>query len=171
MSLRARGQRAASRTSPCFEAAGQASVEAALFLPVMMLLMAMLLQPAFLLYTRSVMQQAASEGLRVLATRPSDGSVSEEACASYVERRLGAIPDVAAFHAGEWEVSCAGDSSAGEASVEVVGHMRPLPIVGILASMLGESDGDGVVLRVSVSERTRPGWLEGDYEGWVSMWG
>ena len=44
-------------------------MEAALFLPTIMLLLALLLQPAFLLYTRAVMQQAASEGLRVLATR------------------------------------------------------------------------------------------------------
>ena len=161
-------------TSCCSEQAGQASVEAALFLPVLMLLLALLLQPAFLLYTRAVMQQAAAEGLRVLATRELHGVATEEACVSYVRRRLRAVPDVEAFHAGGadgWEVTCEGDSASKTVSVEVVGRMRPLPLVGVLASMLGETDGELVVLRVRASANVRPEWLEGDYADWVSIWG
>lgn len=161
-------------TSCCFEQAGQASVEAALFLPTIMLLLALLLQPAFLLYTRAVMQQAASEGLRVLATREKQGAATEEACVSYVRRRLGAVPNAEAFHVGGadgWEVSCEGDASCEQVSVEVTGRLRPLPLVGVLAAALGEADGELVVVRVRVTERARSEWLEGSYADWVSMWG
>lgn len=149
-------------------------MEAALFVPVLMLLLALLLQPSFLLYTRAVMQQAASEGLRVLATREQGGVATQEACESYVRRRLRAVPYVEAFHVGGdegWNVTCEGDASSGSVSVEVQGRLRPLPLVGVLASMLGEADGDLVVVRVRVQARTRPDWLEGSYADWVSMWG
>ena len=161
-------------TSCCSEVLGQASVEAALFLPVLMLLLALLLQPAFALYTRCVMEQAASEGLRALATSGSSIAAGNDACVSYVRRRLRAVPDVAAFHVGGeegWEVACAGSSGSGRASVEIVGRFRPLPLVGLLSSAFGEVDGDEVVLRVNASEETRPSWLEGDYASWVAMWG
>ena len=155
-------------------AADLAGKEAALFLPTIMLLLALLLQPAFLLYTRAVMQQAASEGLRVLATREKQGAATEEACVSYVRRRLGAVPNAEAFHVGGadgWEVSCEGDASCEQVSVEVTGRLRPLPLVGVLAAALGEADGELVVVRVRVTERARPEWLEGSYADWVSMWG
>ena len=56
-------------------------------------------------------------------------------------------------------------------SVEVTGRLRPLPLVGVLAAALGEADGELVVVRVRVTERARPEWLEGSYADWVSMWG
>lgn len=155
------------------EEVGQASVEAAALLPVAMLLLAMLLQPAFVLYTRAVMQQAAAEGVRVLATREPGGFVSEEACRSYVLRRLASVPNAPAFHVGGddgWEIGLAGDASSGVA-VEVVGRVRPLPVVGVVASAFGETDGDDVVLRVRATGGARPGWLEGGYEEWTSVWG
>lgn len=164
---------AACRTSFCSEREGQASVEAAALVPVVMLVLAMLLQPAFLLYTRAIMHQAAAGGLRVLVTREPGGVVDEEACRSYVMRRLSSVPDVAAFHVGGeegWEVSVIGDASSGEVSVEVSGRLRPLPIVGVVAAALGEPAGDEVVLRASATERARPEWLEGGYGDWISMW-
>ena len=143
-------------TSFCSEALGQASVEAAAFIPVIMLLLALLLQPAFLLYTRSVMQQAAAEGVRVLATREMGGAGDDAACE--------------AFHTGEWEVELSGDSTSREVRVGVEGRLRPLPLLGVLAQMLGEPDGDEVVLRVEVTGGARPDWLEGGYGEWVTMW-
>lgn len=157
----------------CSERLGQASVEAAACLPVAMLLLAMLLQPAFLLYTRAVMQQAAAEGTRVLATREEDGIADDEACRAYVLRRLAAVPNVPAFHVGAadgWEVAVAGGAATNDVSVEVVGRIRPLPLVGVMAGMLGEVDGDEVVLRVQVTSSTRPAWLKGGYRDWISMW-
>ncbi len=144
-------------------------MEAAAFVPVFMLLLALLLQPVFLLYTRSVMQQAASEGLRVLSTREDGGAATDDACEEYVKRRLAAVPNVAAFHTGEWEVEVSGDAS-GEASVKVTGRLRPLPLIGVLAQGLGEAEGDLVVLKVEASGGARPSWLEGGYGDWVSIW-
>lgn len=174
MRSRAMPRSTACVTSCCSERLGQASVEAALFLPAIMLLLALLLQPAFLLYTRAVMQQAASEGLRVLVTREQQGVAIEEACVSYVRRRLRAVPDAEAFHVGGedgWEIACEGDASCAVVSVEVVGRLRPLPLVGVLASSLGEVDGELVVVRVRATAKARPDWLEGSYADWVSMWG
>ena len=167
--FRARVRSEASATSFCSETRGQSSVEAALFVPVFMLLLALLLQPVFLLYTRASMQQAAAEGVRLLSTREGSGAATDDACVEYVKRRLAAVPDVPAFHTGEWEVEVMGDAS-GKASVKVVGHLRPLPLIGVLASALGEADGDCVVLTVEASGGARPSWLEGGYCDWVKVW-
>lgn len=169
MRLGAKGPSGACATSFCSERFGQASVEAALFVPVLMLLLALLLQPVFLLYTRSVMQQAAAEGVRVLATRESGGTTTDDACEQYVRRRLAAVPNVAAFHTGDWEVEVAGDAS-GEVSVKLAGRLRPLPLLGVAARLFGESEGDLVVLRVEASGGARPSWLKGGYGDWVSIW-
>lgn len=161
-------------TSLCSEELGQASVEAAFMLPILMLLLALLLQPAFLLYTRSVMQQAAAEGARVLMTYEGSSEFSEEACRAYVARRLEAVPNIAAFHVGgsdSWTIETSGGASSEKVSVVVEGLLRPLPLVGITASMLGEVQGDEVVLRVEVEQSARPSWLENNYSSWISEWG
>lgn len=152
---------------------GQASVEAAVLLPTMMLLLALLLQPVFLLYTRSVMQQAASEGIRTLMTCENAGEVSQEACKSYIKRRLSAVPNVSAFHKGGaegWSVEIEGDSSTSKVSVCVEGKLRPLPLVGVLAQMLGEVQGDEILIKVKVNQTARPSWLSGSYSSWASEW-
>ena len=48
---------------------GQATVEAAFLLPVLFVGLLLLMQPGILLYDRLVMQAAASEGCRLLATK------------------------------------------------------------------------------------------------------
>ena len=139
-----------------------------------MLLLALLLQPAFALYTRCVMEPAASEGLRALATSGPTLAAGQDSCVAYVRRRLRAVPNVPAFHVGGeegWQIECEGSSSMGRSSVRVAGRLRPLPLVGVLASAFGEVEEGEIVLRVEVSESTRPDWLEGDYGGWTSIWG
>lgn len=139
-----------------------------MLLPVVMLLLVLLLQPACLLYTRMVMCVTAAECARVLATLPQG---SEERCRSYALRRLAAVPEVSPFHVGgepDWQVELS--SSEGEASVSICGHARPLPLLGALSTAFAERDDQGVVLRVSVSERMRPAWLGGDYGSWVGIW-
>lgn len=134
-----------------------------------MVVLAMLLQPACLLYTRSVMRGAAAQTARAAATA---GPGDEGALESYARRRLAAVPDLNIFHEGGdagWDVTVRG-AGGNEVSVEIVGHARPLPIVGGLAAALGGSDARGIELRASVSERVRPEWLEGDYGDWVGAW-
>ena len=150
---------------------GQSSVEAAVLLPTLMLLMGILMQPAFLLYTRMVMRSAAGECARVLLTASKD---DEDACRRFALRRLEAVPNVSPFHVGGrdgWEVTFDYAEDASSVSVDIVGRLRPLPLLGIAASAMGEREGDLLVVRTHVTERLRPAWFGGGYGSWQQMWG
>ena len=71
---------------------GQATVEAAFLLPVLFVGLLLLMQPGILLYDRLVMQAAASEGCRLLATKTAAAGDMAESCEAFVRHRLGAIP-------------------------------------------------------------------------------
>lgn len=158
-----------SARSFCSEESGQASVEAALLLPVLMVCLALLVQPMCLLYTRCVMQSAAAEGCRLLAT--ATGNTDDAACEQYVRRRLSAVPQADVFLTGDWQVEFQGNAESDEVGVQIVGHARPLPLVGVVASLLGPADQAGnVELKVSVTRCSRPGWVEGGYSDWTSIW-
>lgn len=158
------------RTSFFSEMSGQSSVEAALLLPVLLVLLAMLMQPACLLYTKSVMRGAAAEVARVAATwDEGDDSQLRE----YALRRLRAVPEVSAFHVGgesDWKVEVTGMGGP-RVQVVVEGHAKPLPVLGGLAEALETGDANGVLLRVEDSEQVRPEWVGGGYDGWIGMWG
>ena len=147
---------------------GQSSVEAAVLIPSVMLLLALLMQPVCMAYTRCVMQSAACGAARVLATAQGNDDLAR----GYALRRLKAVPEVPVFHVGgssDWDVAL---SSSGQAvSVEITGHARPLPLMGMVAGAFGRSDDSGVVLSARVEERMRPEWLGGDYATWTSIWG
>ena len=151
------------------EQAGQSSVEAALLLPTVMVVLALLLEPVCLLYTRTVMQHAACLSARAaLTTSLEEGAVREMAL-----RRLAAVPEAPPFHVGgrdDWAVTVNGLGSS-RVSVSITGHAKPLPLVGAAIALAGGSDGAGVVLRVDVEEGLRPEWLEGGYDDWVGIWG
>lgn len=153
----------------CWAASGQATVEAAVLLPTLMLLMALLMQPACLLYTRAIMRAAAGECARVLATGYDE--YAEADCRDFALRRLAAVPELSIFHVGgreDWDVTF--ERGEGLATVRIVGHLRPLPLLGMTAELLGSHDAVGTRLDVEVSERVRADWVEGDYESWVQMW-
>ena len=159
-----------SARSFCSEDSGQASVEAALLLPVLMVCLALLVQPMCLLYTRCVMQSAAAEGCRLLAT--ATGDTDDAACEQYVRRRLSAVPQTDVFLAGDWQVELQGKAESDEVGVQIVGHARPLPLVGVVAALLGPVDQAGnVELKVSATRCARAGWVEGGYSDWTSIWG
>lgn len=154
---------------------GQATVEAALLLPAMMVCMALLIQPACMLYTRAVMESAAAEACRLVATTPSVTAVSKQAYEAYVLRRLSGVPDLDLFHCGGregWLITMEGATASHSASVTIETAVRPLPLLGVIPALLGRTDSAGnVVVRVEVTTTTRPSWLEGDYDGWASLWG
>lgn len=140
-------------------------MEAAFLLPVVLGVLALMLQPACLLFSLAVMRSAAAESARVATTNTDVGR-----CQEFAKRRLEGVPDVEIFHTGEWDVTVErGDQ--GQASVRIQGHARPLPLIGSLARVAFPCDGEGIVLSTSVSERLRPSWVGGDYGSWVSMWG
>ncbi len=153
---------------------GQAAIEAVFTIPVLMLSLGLLLQPACLLYTRSVMQAAASEGCKVLSAQSVTAQSSDKAKQSYVLRRLAAVPDIPIFHQGGqsgWHIELEGGKESGLARVCIETTARPLPLLGILPALLSKTDNEGnVILRVEVETVSRPAWLEGDYSAWSSIW-
>ncbi|MCI6274781.1 MAG: pilus assembly protein [Coriobacteriaceae bacterium] len=158
------------RHAGCAREAGQATVEAAVLLPVVMVVLALLLQPAMLLYTRAVMSGAVAEGARLAATA-SHGEV-ESLVGGYVRRRLKAVPNVACFHEGgseAWDVAV--EQDGGRVRVVVRGRARPLPLVGVTAGLVGQMDGGSVLLSAMVERDMRAEWVEGDYDDWIAAWG
>ena len=153
------------------EESGQSTIEAALLLPATMFVLAIILEPACFLYTKAVMQEAAASGARALAT--SGRYASLDSCREYVMRRLKAVPDVSIFHVGGnrgWEVSVEGGEGSATSVVEVTGHVKPLPLFGVAMAALGQTDDQGVILRVRLEEEMSPSWLDGGYEDWVGIW-
>ncbi len=147
---------------------GQASVEAALLVPSLLVVLALLVQPACLLYTRAVMSSAAAETARMAATASS----ADDAVA-FAKRRLCAVPEVSAFHAGgedDWSVEVEG-TGTGKARVTITGHARPLPLTAAIAGALSGSDADGVRLEVTKEVQAHASWVEGSYSDWVGIWG
>lgn len=145
-------------------------MEAALLLPILMVCVALLVQPMCLLYTRCVMQSAAAEGCRLLATFDRRGSKGSS-CEDYVLHRLEAVPGADVFCTGDWRVEFEGGPGAERVGVEIACHARPLPLIGVVAAMLGPLDAGGnVELRVSVERSAGPSWVEGDYGEWTSVW-
>ncbi len=146
---------------------GQATVEAAVILPALMLTIALLVQPICLSYTRSIMRAAAAEGIRAAATSYG-GELGP--CRRYVFRRLRAVPEVPLFHVGghsDWDVSI--ERTASHVAVRVAGHARPLPLMGVLMGALGRCDDTGVVLEVTVSEDVQPTAVGGESGVWQGL--
>ncbi|MDR2105940.1 MAG: pilus assembly protein [Coriobacteriales bacterium] len=158
---------------------GQSTVEAAVLIPLLFLLLLMLCQPMILLYNRMVMENAASEGCRLLATRTAQGAYSEDKYEGYIKRRLAAIPPIDIFHAraGEqsWDIEQEGDENAKLVSVRIRNRVKPLPLVGWGAELLGMCDAQGYLTQEVVAQgRSQPDWTGEDGVGtpqdWVEQW-
>ena len=139
-----------------------------MLIPTVMLLLGLLVQPICLLYTRAVMSSAAAETARAALT-----AQSLDDCRKYALRRLDAVPEASLFHVGgreDWQVQVERGSDGKSVTVGLSGHVRPLPLLGVAVSLLGERDQTGVVLRAKVTERLRPDWVSGAYGSWVGVW-
>lgn len=144
---------------------GQSSVEAALLLPSLMVVIALLIQPACLLYMRCIMSSAANEAVRMLATTTNKDEVT-----AFVKRRLAAVPEVSIFHSGgedDWTVEV---EQGEEVNVAVTGHVRPLPLMGFISAALGTTDETGLTMSVSAKGRSQQVWVEGSYDDWADLW-
>lgn len=164
---------------PASGRAGQATVEAAFAIPVVFLLLLLLLQPGILLYDRIVMNAAAAEACRMLATG-SPGSVADGSFEEAVRRRLGAIPQQENFHCHEagcsWAIGFSGDEGSSEARVSIGGRVKLLPLLDAGAALLGIADDEGTIgLSVQVATPTQDAWVAGSEFGldpgaWVGKW-
>lgn len=67
--------------------------------------------------------------------------------------------------------SWGGPGAGGVSSVSVAGEVKPLPVIGAFVQAMGSAgEGGYVELKVDVSYRSRPEWLEGDYDSWIAAW-
>ena len=154
---------------------GQATVEAAFCIPILFVVLCVLLQPGIILYDRMVMQAAASEGCRLLATRSGQAGYDDQRCIEVVKRHLGAIPSTDIFHVHEpactWNVQVEGDESSQQVCVSISTKVRLLPLVGAATSVVGLADADGCMeLSVACSQPTQPAWAGAPSPGsWVSQ--
>lgn len=140
---------------------GQATVEAAFALPVLLLLVLLLVQPGIVLYDRMVMASAAAEGCRLLATGEGDS----DACVALVKRHLGSVPQQDNFHVHSygctWEVICEGGGASDASRVTVRTEVRPLPLLDMGATLLGLANERGnLVVEVVVEAPTRASWAQ-----------
>ncbi|NHM14041.1 TadE/TadG family type IV pilus assembly protein [Xiamenia xianingshaonis] len=155
---------------------GQATVEAAVCIPVLFVLLLLLLQPAFLLYDRIVMMGAAQEACRLLATKTDALGDMQGACEAFVRHRLSAIPQTDCFHVHgggcTWEIELDGDETAEEVRVRIATQVRPLPLVDAAGALLGfVNDKGNLVVEVEASAATQPAWVESrNPESWVGGW-
>ena len=99
---------------------GQGTVEAAVAIPVVFLLLLLLLQPGIVLYDRLVMGNAAAEGCRLLATSTGDMGGS---CEAFIRHRLAAVPQHDCFHVHHgdcsWKIELLGDETAQTVTVRI----------------------------------------------------
>ena len=156
---------------------GQSTVEGAFLIPIILLMLMLLIQPGILLYNHVVMQSAASEGCRLISTRPSGDSL--DAYEGYVVRRLGSVPQQKNFHVHEgactWEVRFDGGEESDIVTVTIKNQAEPLPFFDFGARSLGLVNGEGnFVQEVSVSTRSKSAWVVGNDQGldpdaWVSQ--
>lgn len=162
------------KTHSALGSKGQGTVEAAFVIPILFLLFLLLLQPAILLYTRMVMENAAAETCRLLATKTDFGRNSEDKYEGYTLRRLASIPPVDIFHASssgmEWQIEFSGDESSAQITVTITNYVKPLPLIGWGASMLGMLEDGYLVQTVQVTMPTQPGWVNGSDVGLPSSW-
>ena len=141
---------------------GQATVEAALTIPVLMILALMLLQPGIVLYDRIVMNAAAAEGCRLLATTSSSNADTND---DYIRRRLSAIPQLDIFHVHgsecSYDIDLSGDESSDEVAVSITNRIKPLPLLDLGMRITRLTDESGSIpITVCSSMKTQPSWVQ-----------
>lgn len=159
---------------------GQGTVEAAVVIPVLFLLLLLLLQPGILLYDRVVMGDAAAEGCRLLATSTDAAGSMHDSCEAFIRHRLASVPEHDCFHVHKggcsWSIEMAGDESSGDVTVRIKNEVKLLPLFDAGSRLLGLTNGNGnLEIEKSVTMPTQPGWVASspsgtDPAGWIGAW-
>lgn len=159
---------------------GQSTVEAAFALPILLIIVLLLVQPGLYLYDRMVMQSAAAEGCRLLATGASGQTSSDESCEAFIRHRLSSIPQHECFHVHDpactWRIELTGGESNRDVSVRISTEVKPLPLIDAMASFAGITNAEGnVVLSVEANAATQPSWAFNTSAGespanWIGAW-
>lgn len=156
----------------------QSTVEAAIMIPVIFLLLLLLIQPGIYLYDLCIMNEAATETCRVLSTA-SDAEKST-ICEPFARRRLSAIPQQDNFHLHStgcsYEIEYFGDQNYNEVQVIIKNQLKPLPLIGFLSGTLGLlNENDCFEIESKAVQTTRPSWVNNSPQGanpdnWVGGW-
>ncbi len=159
---------------------GQATLEAAFLIPVILVCLLLVIQPSILLYDRMVMESAAAEGCRILATRTASQAADVSHYENFVRHRLGSIPEHESFHVHDpicaWEIELQGSETASQVSVTIKNKLRLLPLFDFGANAMGLLDESGLFpLSVTVQMPTQPDWVNNQLLGvnprrWVEQW-
>lgn len=158
----------------------QSTVEAAFMIPVLLVTALLLIQPGILLYDRMVMQGAATEACRLLATASAASGADAARCEEFVRNRLGSIPPADIFHVHgsgcSWDIGLEGNESSEEVCVTIKTEVRPLPLIDVGVAALGIGNGNGnLEVQVESRRQTQPGWVAGSEKGmspsgWIGAW-
>ena len=159
---------------------GQASLEAALLIPLLFFSFFTLLQPGIILYDLLVMKNAAAETCRLLATKPPESSETNASYEQFAKHRLAAIPSHDLFHIHKqrcsWKIELTGDETTSEVSVSISNAIRFLPLFQFGAEIMGLLDDNGnFVLSTQCSQNTKPEWILNNELGlsprsWIEQW-
>lgn len=153
---------------------GQATVEAAFLIPILFVVVLMLIQPGIILYDRMVMNHAASEGCRMLATSTSSADSSPDRCEELIRRRLGAIPQQDLFHIHDggcsYQISLSGGDSASQVEVGITNQIRLLPLFDVFGTLSGIAPDGRFEIHVVQGIRTQPDWVEAAGGAQPSAW-
>lgn len=155
---------------------GQALVEGAFLIPVLLLLLMLLIQPGILLYNYLVMKGAAAEGCRLIATS-SAGLAGEGSLEASIKRHLGAVPQQENFHVHAsgctWHIELEGNEQSDQVNVTIKNEVEPLPLFDFGAQALGITNAAGnFVQEVTVTRAVYNSWVYAsedglDPDGWV----
>lgn len=158
---------------------GQGTVEAAFVIPILFLMMLLLIQPGIVLYDCIVMNSAASEACRLLATTDGNDGEGAASCTDFIRHRLSAIPQHKFFHVHEggctWDIHVEGGEDSGVATVRVKTEIRPLPLFDAGLGLLGMTNASGnLEIGVERASVEQPAWLHASASGspsdWIGEW-
>ena len=159
---------------------GQGTVEAAVVIPVLFLIMLLLLQPGIILYDHIVMGNAAAEGCRLLATSTDAVGSMKGSCEAFVRHRLASVPQHDCFHVHRggcsWDIEMSGDETSGAVTVRIANEVKPLPLFDAGSRLLGLANENGnLVVEKSVTMPVQPNWVASSPSGtvpadWIGAW-
>lgn len=169
-------QRALDGRGAVFARRGQAVVEGAFLIPVLLLLLMLLIQPGILLYNYVVMKGAAAEGCRLIATSGA-GQTGAGSFEVSIKRHLGAVPQQENFHVHAsgctWHIELEGNEQSDQVNVTIKNEVEPLPLFDFGAQALGITNAAGnFVQEVTVTRAVYSSWVYAsedglDPDGWV----
>ena len=148
-------------------------------IPVLLLVLLLLIQPGILLYTYLVMQGAAAETCRIVATE-SLLEQNAEAVENFAKRKLSAVPQQDNFHVHDplctWNVYYEGNEATNGVLVQITNEIKPLPFFDFGLAALGLLNENGnFVLKVTHETTTKADWVQNNPIGsdptqWIERW-